>query len=79
MQLKIKEKNLTFSQALDLIKQGKMVKVPEWRGYWFLKAGLIHVMTEDGIELDTPWTREQFLILREDWQLVELDLDSIIR
>lgn len=73
MKLKIIEKNLTFSEALGAIKEGKWVKVPEWRGYWFLKAGLIRVMNEDGVVLDTPWTKEQFLILREDWQIVEKD------
>lgn len=71
MKLSILHKNLTFSEALEAVKEGKWIKVPEWKGYWFLKGGMIKVMTEDGDVLDSPWLKET--IFREDWQIVEID------
>lgn len=67
----IKEKNLTFSQALNDLKVGGWIKVPEWQGYWFLKGGKIRVMTHDAMEVTTPWL--EATVLREDWQLVEIN------
>lgn len=71
MKLSILEKNLTFSQALEAIKEGKWIKVPEWTGYWFLRGGKLVVKTWEGEELYTPWLLET--VLREDWQIVEVD------
>ena len=73
--LKVLEKNLTFSQALEALKEHKWVACPEWKGYWFVKGGLIRAMTEDG-EINDPWTREQLYLLREDWQIVEVDIEA---
>lgn len=73
------EKNLTFSKALEAIKDGKLIKVPEWEGYWFLRGGKIIVKTWDGHELSTPWLYET--VLREDWQIVEhekVDINELI-
>ena len=76
MKLKVLKDKLTFSEALIDLKEKKMVKVPEWEGYWFLQGGKIKVMTFDSHVLDTPWLKET--VLREDWQIVEQDLDSLM-
>jgi len=69
------EKNLTFSQALEHLKLGGKIKVPEWTGYWFLRGGKIWVKTFDGKYLDTPWLQET--VLREDWQLIEVEVNIL--
>lgn len=74
--LKILESNLTFSQALVALKEKKFIKVPEWDGYWFLQGGKIKVMTYDGQITDTPWL--EGTVLREDWQIVEQDMQDLI-
>lgn len=50
-----KETELTFGQALEAIKKGKKVRLPEWIGYWYKKNGEIWVHKEDGEEVNTPW------------------------
>lgn len=73
MKLTILERNLTFSQALEAVKEGQWIKCPEWEGYWFLKGGKIQVMNHNGEVGGEPWLREQPYILREDWQVVKID------
>ena len=63
-----KETGLTFGEALEAIKRGKKVRLPEWVGYWYKKNGEIIVHKEDGEEVNTPWFKET--IWREDWQIV---------
>ena len=63
---------MNFGKALELIKQGKKVRVPEWQGWWFKKNGQIWVHTEDGNEFpqdDMSWVNS--VIWREDWEVVE--------
>jgi len=69
--LRLIRKNLSFGEALEFLKLGGFIKVPEWDGYWFKRGGKIMVKTWDGKELDTPWL--EATVLREDWQLVQLD------
>lgn len=71
MKLNVIDKHLTFSQALEHLKNGGFIRVPEWDGYWFKRGGKIMVKTWDGQELDTPWLQET--VLREDWQFVEVE------
>ena len=61
--------NLTFGQALEAIKEGYKVRLPEWVGYWYKKNGEIWVHKEDGTEVDTPWFKET--VFRNDWQIAE--------
>jgi len=63
-----KSDRLTFGEALEYIKAGRKVRLPEWRGWWYKKNGEIIVHKEDGTEVETPWFKET--IWREDWQLV---------
>jgi len=67
----ILRKNLTFSKALEALKDGEWIRCPEWRGYWFLEGGRIAVMTWKDEVIYTPWL--EATILREDWQIVELN------
>lgn len=60
---------MKFGEALEAIKEGKKVKLPEWVGYWFKKNGEIWVHLESGEDVNTPWFKET--IFREDWQIVE--------
>lgn len=60
--------NLNFGQALEALKNGEKIRVPEWKGYWYLSGGKIIVRFENGEETDTPWLKET--VLREDWQIV---------
>lgn len=63
---------MNFGQALELMKQGAKVKVPEWQGYWFRKNGGIWVHTEDGEKFpqeSIDWINA--VIWREDWEVVE--------
>lgn len=69
--LTILQRNLTFSEALQALKEDKLVKLPEYKGYWFLKGGKVTVKTYDGQETTDPWLKET--VLREDWQIVEID------
>lgn len=73
---KVVSTNNTFSKALEALKEKKWIKVPEWDGYWFLQGGKIKVMTWDNQVLDTPWYDNN--VLREDWQIIEQDMDKFM-
>lgn len=63
------EINFNFGVALELMKQGKRVRVPEWIGYWFKKNGALYVHLEDGSEHmqdDISWINA--VIWRDDWE-----------
>ena len=59
---------LNFGQALEALNEGKKIKAPEWKGYWFKEAGMVKVMTAEGEVLDTPHFQQY--IFRTDWQIV---------
>jgi hypothetical protein len=60
---------LNFGQALEYLNEGKKIKVPEWKGYWFKESGMVKVMTAEGIILETPHFQQY--IFRNDWQIVD--------
>ena len=60
--------NLPYSEALIRLKEGSLVKLPEWEGFWFPVGGKIWVFTKDGEILDTP-DHETFGV-RNDWTQV---------
>lgn len=72
--MEVQLKNLTFSEALEHLKAGNYIRVPEWRGYWYLEGGKILVRTWDGKTLDSPSLKET--VLREDWQVVQKELTT---
>lgn len=60
---------MSFRGAIRAMYQGHKVKLPEWRGYWFVGSdGLISVMTKDGRVTKTPWFGEY--LQRLDWKIV---------
>lgn len=60
------KKNLTFDEAMVLLDEGKLVKLPEWVGHWFKKDGEIKVFTREGNVLDTPYLSDY--TNRTDWE-----------
>ena len=60
---------LNFGQALEFLNEGKKIKVPEWKGYWFKESGMVKVMTAEGQVLETPHFQQY--IFRNDWQLAQ--------
>lgn len=66
---------MKFKQALELMKQGKKVKLPSWGGYWYWDADKQTVMihTKDGEELDIRETdRVEYTlsnVLSDEWIL----------
>ena len=48
---------MTYAEAEELMKLGKLVKLPEWKGFWFrdnVKEQVL-VLTKEGEIVDTPW------------------------
>ncbi len=66
--------NLTHEQALEYLKEGRPVKLPEWDGFWFPIKDKIMVFTKDGEILDTP--HHDVYGERKDWTTV-IPLESI--
>lgn len=76
---------MTFSQALDLIKQGKKIKRKDWGGYWFIDG--VYKPSDEDYEYDflgkmiiaklkdnagyAPATPYQADLMAEDWEVVE--------
>ncbi|AGY47945.1 hypothetical protein Plant_23 [Bacillus phage poppyseed] len=60
---------MTFGEALEIMKKGGKVRLPEWVGYWYKKNGQVVVHLEDGEEVYTPWFQQT--IFREDWEEVK--------
>lgn len=59
---------MNFGEALKGLNEGKKIKVPEWKGYWFKEAGIIKVFTAEGEILETPHFQQY--IFRDDWAFV---------
>jgi len=54
-----------FGEALEILKRGGMVALPEWKGYWFKENGIIKVKLETGVVVNTPHYDKY--IFRNDW------------
>ena len=63
-----KKENLTFAEVIELMKSGYKVKVPEWRGHWFLCGGKIIASCENGDEVEA--SHFQVNVFRSDWMVV---------
>ncbi|AWW31861.1 hypothetical protein DN752_17935 [Echinicola strongylocentroti] len=45
--------HMNFDEANEALKQGKKVRLPEWRGYWFMnEEGYVRALTKDGEIVD---------------------------
>ena len=56
---------MKFGEALEILKRGGMVALPEWKGYWFKENGIIKVKLETGVVVNTPHYDKY--IFRNDW------------
>lgn len=68
---------MIFKQALEAMKQGALVKLPSWGGYWYWDPDkeTIIMHTKDGEDLDIREThRVEYTlenILSDEWQIAD--------
>lgn len=68
---------MKFGLALKAMKEGKKVKLPEWKGYWIWdnEKESIFMHCKDGEVLDIRETQDVYFtfsnVAREDWEVVE--------
>lgn len=66
---------MKFIDALELLKQGKKIKLPSWSGYWVKEDNTVKMYCKDGRVLDIRETEDVFYTLSniasEDWKLAE--------
>lgn len=57
---------MTYAEAENLLKLGKLIALPEWVGFWFanIKTGEVLVLTKEGDITNTPF--DEFKE-RKDW------------
>ena len=60
---------MDFLSALDALKEGKKVKLPEWTGHWFMEGESMKVMTGNCIVLNTPYVEDYKN--RTDWEITD--------
>lgn len=65
---------MNFQKAYEALKQGAMIKCPEWAGYWKWEDNSIKMHCKDGKILDIRETEDVDytlnFILRDDWEIV---------
>ena len=64
-----KRENLSFSEVIELLKNGYKVAVPEWKGFWALESGKVMAHCANGEVVEA--THFQINIFRNDWIVVE--------
>ena len=77
-ELKLKGGNaMKFCQALEAMKQGYKVKMPNWSGYWCIENGSIMMYTKDGRALKITETDDIFytinFVLQDGWVIADED------
>jgi len=60
---------MDFLSALDALREGKKVKLPEWTGHWFMEGDQIKVLTGNCTVLDTPYLEDYKN--RTDWEVTD--------
>ena len=73
---------MNFQKAYEALKQGAMIKCPEWAGYWKWEDNSIKMHCKDGRILDIRETENVDytlnFILRDDWEVVgEADVKDL--
>lgn len=53
-----------FSEALKLLEEGKMIKMPSWGGYWKKENDTIMMHCKDGEVIDIRDTKDTFYTVR---------------
>jgi hypothetical protein len=71
MPKKIMKEQLNYDQALQALKNGEKVKLPEWVGYWFRKRNSTEIFVHDrfGNILQTPFLEDYRN--RTDWEITD--------
>ena len=67
---------MIFKEAYELLKNGKKVKLPDWKGYWVVEDNTIKMHTKDGRILSITETEDvfytlNFIVNRDDWEVVD--------
>ena len=73
---------MVFKEAYEALKQGAMIKCPEWAGYWKWEDDTIKMHCKDGRVLDIRETENVDytlnFIMRDDWEIVgEVDVKDL--
>ena len=73
---------MKFKEAFEALKQGAMIKLPGWAGYWKWKDNSIKMHCKDGRILDIRESEDISYtlgnILRDDWEIVgEADVKDL--
>lgn len=66
---------MEFREAYLIMKEGKKIRLPEWKGYWCWENNTIMIYCGDGTILDIRDTNDVdytfTFICRNEWQIVE--------
>lgn len=57
-----------YEDALKLLDEGKKIRLPEWRSYWFKDGDKIKALTMHG-EIVHAWVNDKGITNRLDWSL----------
>lgn len=73
---------MVFKEAYEALKQGAMIKLPEWAGYWKWEDNSIKMHCKDGKILDIRETEDVDytlkFIMRDEWEIVgEADVKDL--
>ena len=73
---------MVFKEAYEALKQGAMIKLPEWVGYWKWEDNSIKMHCKDGKILDIRETEDVDytlkFIMRDEWEIVgEADVKDL--
>lgn len=72
---------MKFCEAYEALKQGALIKCPEWAGYWKWENDSIKIHCKDGEIIDIRETIEVDytigFLFREDWEFVGPDVKDL--
>lgn len=73
---------MPFSDALIAMRQGEKVRLPWWKGYWYISDNAIRIRNADGTDIDLRETKDPIrtvgYMTADCWSLVT-NLDPVIR
>lgn len=74
--LQDKTSKCTFKEALEALKNGAKIKLPEWKGYWQKEGDTIIMHCKDGRNLDINGQMDDVFftmdnIAHDDWQVLD--------
>lgn len=73
---------MKFIEALEAMKQGYKVKMPNWSGYWFIKDGDVKMYCKDGKILSIRETEDLLytlnFIVSCEWIIADEDNSNVM-